>query len=143
LAPWADALFAMDRQWWSLHYQEVRANFRGDRFSSNQQPVNYNVRKTGTSVVHHGNSGAAAIAMAASMGAARIILLGYDCQKTGGKAHWHGDHPSQLGNAGMINRWPHKFRELSKTMTVPVINCSRATALDCFPRMDLDEALAT
>lgn len=90
----------------------------------------------------YGNSGAACIAMAAQAGAKRIIMLGYDCQKTGGKAHWHGDHPRQLGNANSINRWIPKFQELAKDHRhVEIINCSRATALECFPRMELEDAL--
>lgn len=92
----------------------------------------------------HRNSGAACIALSADAGAARIILLGYDCQHTGGKTHWHGDHPKKLGNAGSVGKWPAAFAALAKTIpaTTKVINCSRETALDCFPRAALEDVLA-
>ena len=89
-----------------------------------------------------GNSGAGAIAMAAKAGATRVILLGYDCQRTGGKAHWHGDHPPMLGNAGSMPKWPDQFKRLAASIEgVEVINCSRETALRAFVRMPLEDAL--
>lgn len=145
LAPWADALFAMDRQWWDVHLAEVNEKFKGQRYSNNPLSTKYNVIKLPNSSFRaYGNSGAAAISLAATSGAKRIIMLGYDCQKTDGKAHWHGDHPKQLGNAGMIARWPAKFAELRRDLrSVEIVNCSRATALDMFERMDLEDALKT
>lgn len=88
------------------------------------------------------NSGANAIALAAWHGAKRIILLGYDCQRTGGMAHWHGDHPPSLGNAKSLPSWPEKFRQLIPLLSgTEVINCSRESALDCFPRGNLEDYL--
>ena len=73
-----------------------------------------------------------------------MILLGYDCQKTGGKTHWHGDHPKALGNAHSLPNWPRFFANVAKyaiTDGTPVVNCSRATALNCFPRAELKDML--
>lgn len=70
-------------------------------------------------------------------------MIGYDCQKTGGKAHWHGDHPKPLGNAGAVDKWPAQFKDMLRYLRgVSVINCSRETALSCFPRATLEEFLA-
>lgn len=145
IAPWADALFAMDRQWWEVHHPQVAEQFKGERFSNNPLPSKYNVTKLpNANFKAFGNSGAACVSMAAFMGAKNIIMLGFDCQRTDNKAHWHGDHPKQLGNAGAMNRWPAKFRELARHVSgLNVINASRATALDMFPRMDLENALKT
>nr|WP_288093342.1 hypothetical protein [Thauera sp.] len=96
-------------------------------------------------IKHYNNSGAAAISLAAERGAQRILLLGYDCQRTNGQAHWHGDHPRGLGNAGSMDKWAGSFAELAENMRkrgVEVINCSRATALTVFPRSDLESELA-
>jgi hypothetical protein len=85
----------------------------------------------------YGNSGAAVVSMAAYFGAKRIILIGYDCHKKG-KAHWHGDHPKGLGNAGTVHQWPAKFRKLAERLTdVEIINCTPGTALTCFKSGDL------
>lgn len=130
----------MDKKWW-LHYgDEARAHFPGLRFSVNAMP---GVRKG--RFPHFTNSGAAAMALAADMGARRIVMLGYDCQRTGGKSHWHGDHTGGLGNAGSLPKWPALFQQLAKhlhRLRIEVINASRETALTVFPRMSLEQALA-
>lgn len=139
LAPWADVLYAMDASWWNAHIDEARRTFRG-------RMVNPWREMRGVERVkfeHRRNSGAGAISLAAHWGARRIVLLGYDCQRTGGKTHWHGDHPRGLGNAGTIDRWPAIFARLAKSLAgrVTVINATRDTALTCFERQPLAEAL--
>lgn len=144
MAPWADAIYAMDRQWWDVHGAEVQRDFKGARYSVNTIPSRHNVnRLPNPPFKSYGNSGAGAVNLAAEAGAKRIILLGYDCQKTDGQAHWHGNHPRGLGNAGQIERWPAKFKELATDLgNVEIINASRVTALTCFPRQSLEQALA-
>jgi hypothetical protein len=92
------------------------------------------------------NTGAAAINLAVHFGAARVLLLGYDMAVTNERhSHWFGAHP-----IGLRGGSPYKlFREMFATMVAPlraldvqVINCSRHTALTCFPRMPLREVLA-
>lgn len=139
LAPWADVLYAMDASWWNAHIDEARRTFRG-------RMVNPWREMRGVERVkfeHRRNSGAGAISLAAHWGARRIVLLGYDCQRTGGRTHWHGDHPHGLGNAGTIDRWPAIFARLAKSLAgrVTVINATRDTALTCFERQPLAEAL--
>ncbi|WP_339521741.1 hypothetical protein [Pseudomonas sp. EA_35y_Pfl2_R111] len=93
-------------------------------------------------VGEYGNSGAGAVALAIARGAKRVLLLGYDMQYTGGRRHWHGDHPAKLGNAGAITDWPAQFEQLRKDHpSIEIINCTRETALTCFPRMPLEQAL--
>lgn len=140
MAPWADALYAMDRAWWRVHIDEVRRVFGGVLWS----PL---VGIAGVKRVNFGgpiprNSGAGAIGLAARLGARRIVLLGYDVQLPEGRAHWHGDHPKGLGNAGSIGQWPEQFRLLARTLAgLEVVNASRSTALECFPRESLEDAL--
>ncbi|QEY18911.1 hypothetical protein D0C16_05475 [Cellvibrio sp. KY-GH-1] len=81
--------------------------------------------------------------MAAYLGVKRVIMLGYDMQHTGGKTHWHGDHPKGLANAGKVNKWPVQFDYLKNNLgDVEIINASSVSALTCFKRVSLDEALA-
>lgn len=144
LAPWADAMFAMDRQWWQMYHAEVNEKFQGLRYSSNPIPVNWHVKRlVGGGFKPFGNSGAASIAMAVQFGFKKVIMLGFDCQHTGGKTHWHGSHPKGLGDAGSVNRWPEKFKELKLWIhgRAEVINASRVTALDMFPRQPLEEVI--
>lgn len=139
MAPWADALYAMDRAWWREHMAEVREAFRGELWAPMLMD---RVKRVRFDAPVPRNSGAGAVALAAKMGAERIVLLGYDAQKTGGRAHWHGDHPKGLGNAGTVAKWPEQFRALIGSLRgAVVINASRATALTCFPRQSLELAL--
>jgi hypothetical protein len=82
--------------------------------------------------------------LAFHFGAFRMILLGYDMQQTGGKSHWHGDHPQGLSRSSPLGEWVKQFRSLAtdlKAQGVKVLNASRQTALDCFDRSPLEDAL--
>lgn len=154
LAPWADCLYACDRRWWERHPET--ATFAGLKYGLRQVPSRPDVQlldqgpdrglSTDPSVVHTGkNSGYQAINVAVHLGATRILLLGYDMQAAiGGPAHFFGNHPW-----GGVPAAFDLFRTLFETIVAPlkaigvtVINCTRETALTCFPRQPLREALA-
>lgn len=144
LCPWADYLFAYDRQWLAVYRKELAA-FPGRIVSPSTHAVTLSgMRVEKTRFPGFGNSGAGAISLAHHLGAKRILLLGYDCQR--GKAdrkHWHDDHPKPLGNAGSMPKWPDQFAKLATHVAgVEVVNCSRETGLKVFPRMDLESAVA-
>lgn len=143
--PWADALFAFDPMWWRRYLPEIRETFRG-RLYTQSLSVMRGVTCTRAAATWRPwpNSGACAIALAIAAGAARVVMLGYDCGKTGGRLHHHEDHPAPLGNCDSMPKWPAQFARLAEYAAkrgVPVVNASRATALDCFPRADLHVAL--
>lgn len=127
----------MDRVWWNAYGKEA-SSFEGMKCTTA-------IGIAGTKRVHgmgSKNSGAGAIVLAVTFGAKRVILLGYDCQHTGGKAHWHNDHPVGLGNAGKVNEWPAQFEELKKKFSgIDIVNCTRQTALTCFKRTELESEL--
>lgn len=145
IAPDADCLFAYDAAWWAAHSAEVNAIFSGRRYA-----YAYEARKYGAIPLDNtpnfrtfGNSGACAVALAALLGARRVLLLGADCF-VGERAHWHGDHPKPLTNAGSWKVWPRQFKlagDFARHNRTEVINCSRETALECFPRAKLEDAL--
>lgn len=138
IAPWADAIFAIDNEWWKKYIGDVIYQFSGRRFSSNNCAQVQKIK-----IETYGNSGAAAISLAAKIKAKKIVLLGYDCKYSEtGKRHWHGDHPAGLGNARNISNWFERFNQLAKDFpNTEIINASRDTALECFKRQLLDEAL--
>ncbi len=128
----------MDSAWWRAYRDEVRRTFAGalTTIASGVQGVEQ-VR-----FQYSLNSGACAIGLAAHWGAKRVILVGYDAQRTGGKSHWHGDHPHGLGNAGSMGQWKGHFERVAHDLAdVEIVNCSRETALRMFRRAALDEAL--
>ncbi|MCY1346367.1 hypothetical protein D9M69_324510 [compost metagenome] len=86
------------------------------------------------------NSGYRAIELAINFGAARVLLLGYDCSVRLG-THWHGDHQKTKNpDHRRCAEWLNQFGRLARN-GAEVINCSRETVLTCFPRMSLEEAL--
>lgn len=161
LAPWADALYATDGVWWAYHQTRGAGEFRGLKFSiavpaTPKKPVDVCVlRDTGrlgleldpTGLRHGKNSGYAAINLAVHLGASRIVLLGYD-MKVSNKTHWHGNHPWQMESNRSwlltVASWPAHYQTLVQPLDalgIEVINASRETALTCFPRVSLAQAL--
>lgn len=133
--PWADALYAMDRAWWRVYGSEA-GSFAGKRYCRHRGIIGVEqvpIRALGS------HSGADAIRLAAHLGARKIVLLGYDCQHTGGKRHWHDDYSSRgLGNASSVERWPKQLRRVRDEVSAEIVNASRQTALDIFPRVPLE-----
>lgn len=85
------------------------------------------------------NSGYQAINLAYHFGARRVFLLGYDMGSSGNKHRWHKDHPSPCGNHGNHQQFIPMFDQMKPP--IDVVNCSRETALTCFPRMPLEKAI--
>lgn len=150
LAPWADALYASDYLWWEHYLPQVdAAAFAGERWTMSESAAREMklqlIKGPETSWLKRCiNSGYHAIGLAKLKGAARIILLGYDFQDTGGRKHHHADHPKPMLNvsswAGRITAMNQLAHEL-KAGGIEAINCTRDTALTCFPRRGLAEAL--
>ena len=93
-------------------------------------------------VIHGGsNSGYQAIGLAyGALAATDIWLLGFDMQLTDNKAHFFGDHPPEIRNGGDPARFVTHFRTIDpKQYGIRIINCSRETALDMFPRSTIDD----
>jgi hypothetical protein len=149
-------LYACDATWWLAYFPEVSTTFRGEKWTvaaraRDQFGIHwiYGQDKPGLShdptFIHTGkNSGYQAISLAFNFGAARILLLGFDYQRSGGKTHWHGDHPRGLGNGGNYANWVNAMNRLARDLSlagVNVINCSRKTALQCFTKKPIEECL--
>ena len=90
------------------------------------------------------NSGHQAINLAVLLGARRILLLGFDMKAApDGRLHWFGDHPVKT-NPAVFSAMLRNFDKTLKPLAaagVEVINCSADTALTCYPRKPLHDAL--
>ncbi len=94
--------------------------------------------------VHYGgNGGYQLINVAYLVGAARIVLLGYDCgYGANNQCHWFGQHPPGVHTTSNYAEWQRKF----STIDVPdceILNASRRTAITAFPRVRLCDAIRT
>lgn len=159
--PFADLLFASDHAWWRCHHQAVRSSvFKGELWTQSPEAaqamrLKYVACKSADSLsvtpglVHggSGNGGFMAMNLAYHFGTKRMILVGYDCQRTNGNAHWFGEHPRghNLSRTHPYNAWVANFNKSAvefDRLGVKVINCTTETALECFPRMTLEQAFA-
>ena len=157
MAPWADALYATDARWW--HWHAGVPSFTGPKWSMEHSawtlhralyPDIQRLRNTGPnglesdpSGLRNGrNSGYAAVNLAVHYGAARIVLLGFDMQAVKGRSHFFGEHPNRQRSP--YNQFRRCFEFLVKPLKkrgVSVINCSRHSLLECFPKADLRQTL--
>lgn len=148
LAPWADYLYSCDPAWWQT-YPDLWRGFAGQKVGLDLPGMPPEVHRLpfdvgaglGDRIRTGHNSGHQAIGFAAMMGAKLIILVGYDFSR----GHWHGDHPRPLGNflcADICTAAMQPMAADLKAAGIRCINASRETALECYERMGLEEALA-
>lgn len=148
LAPWADCMYAADDKYW--RWENGAPDFTGMKYTiepcRKEWPglrVLKNKGLTGLSLDPSGlctgsTSGYQAIGLAVHLGAARIVLLGYDMH---GK-HFFGSHkdgsvpPFTLSLAA----FPTLVEPL-RTIGVEVINCTPKSAIKTFPSADLHDVL--
>lgn len=158
-APWADVLYGAgsDRgggaSWWAESGPSLK--FPGLRYSLDPRAAKWasvlrmdtphegglsldpSTLRTG----HH--SGFQAMNLAVHLGAAKLVLLGYDMQATGEQDHYFGKH--EHGRTPPFKLFLHHFPSIVeplKTLKIDVVNASRETALTIFPRASIQEALA-
>jgi hypothetical protein len=143
-------LYACDRTWWKRYAEEApwqAEKWTADPWSARQYDLALVKLKSGEGIcphpgtVHGGkNSGYQAIGLAYHMGAQRIILVGYDMQHTGGKRHWHDDHPKGMGNCEGIRGWVQQFNDLpmyAEPLGIRLYNATIQTAITGIERRDL------
>jgi hypothetical protein len=164
IGDWIDMVFFGDRGFF-LRHQEGLANFPGlkltcDGPSGQNDWVKYlgrdSKRTRGISTSPHlvswnGNSGAAAISVAAWSGAKRIILLGFDMKlDTTKMQHWH-----DLYNRGVVatdkrmralpfNRHLIGFEEIAKDakrLGIEILNACPDSAIKQFRKVTVKELL--
>ena len=170
--PGADLLYFCDWKWWTWHRD--RPAFRA--FGGIKATLDQRVAATDPGVrwLRNGDEGAAgtagrmglclerdrlrtgrnsgyqAVNLAVHLGAARIVLVGYD-MKAGplGEEHWFGRHRDREGRPvptapATIARWAAAFATLVpplEALGVEVVNAGPDSAIDCFPKVRLADCL--
>lgn len=176
--PDADVLYAPDARWWEAkeYGQRALAEFRGEMWTCNAAIARkfgiceielesgaqgLGRGRTDPTVIGHGGNGGYQLICKAfrflrlvePIEDGPIVLVGYDLQHTGGRAHHHADYTDQtidgrkvhFTNASGVKGWLPHFTALAadlKREGMRVVNCSTATALMCFERGDLAAVLA-
>ena len=160
LAPWADVLYSSDGPWWKR--ERGAPGFTGmklciekkkgagvDSYGRTWPSVGV-LRNAGiaglsldpSAICHYKNSGGAAINLAVHLGAIRIVLLGFDMSAgPNGQRHFYPEGPRGSSPYGDFRRYMATMVHPLKAAGVTVVNASRRTALTCFPRVALEQAL--
>ncbi len=155
LAPWAEVLYGCDAKWWRAHPETAALacpKFGLEPVQGREDvQILRNAGEAGVESSPDGlrtlrNSGGQAINLAVHLGARRIVLLGYDMQPEAGRHRWFGRHVYHHGADHappyeLFLRMMPTLIEPLRALGVTVINASRTTALDIFPRLPLAEAL--
>ena len=156
-APWADVLYGAgddngNRTWWHKHGPTL--SFGGLRYCLDPQAKAWasvlgqgperGLTDDRSKLALGGHSGYQAINLAIHLGATKIVLLGYDLQATGGQQHYFGEHAHRENHKLPFSLFHFHFPSIMPALEargVTVINASRETALDLFPRQSIEEAL--
>ena len=143
-APWADICYMADYRCWLEYIKSYTEIFKGegwtvDKEAAKRFKLNHIERafsegySTIPNTINTGqNSGFQMVHLAAYFGASRIVMLGYDMQRTKGREHHYGRHSGNLANGKGFHEWLPKLKPLLsdlKTYGIDVINATRETAI--------------
>lgn len=157
LAPWADALYACDGEWWDSYRPEFAGlKITQDAAAAQKHGLLHvplsNQPATGISLdpqfIHSGrNGGYQALNLSVHLaGPGLRILLGYDMKRANGRRHWHADHGPGMKNPDefLFQLWIDAYDTARLDLhraQVNVVNASPDSALLCFPRKPLQDVL--
>ncbi len=158
LCPAAAVLFARDESWCRQNQELIRAwpgrAITSSRPASRDLPMEFVVmerrpdfppaRDGMVSVIRYGpSSGHASVSWAVTAGAERIVLLGFDGRAVAGRTHWHGAYREERLEAyDRFNRAWRGWAAAAGQLGCVILNATPNSAIDEFPMIGIDEALA-
>lgn len=161
---WIDFVFFGDKGFLLAH-QAALASFQGVKVSCHPRtneidwikflPRDKNhasgISTNPMKVSWNGNSGAAAISLAAHTGVKRIILLGFDMKLgAGNRQHWHDVYGRGISMDERRRRKLPFHKHLrgfpviakdAKRMGIEILNANMDSAIECFPKVTVKELL--
>lgn len=167
LGSWLDAVFFGDNSWYLVHREKLfdwpglkiccssgfvnrpADQMEGLRCLARDKEHRNGISYDPSKVSWNGNSGAAAISVAANLGATQINLLGFDMamEEKGEYSHWHGSHlPPGKKRKGPppFNKHLQCFPAIAadaKKRGIKILNVSPISRISAFPKVSLEEAL--
>lgn len=160
ICPWADVVYGCDEPWW--RHSRGLPDFKGLKLSyADKACARFpDIRKINIDkkldrilvdspgiVGSGGNSGFQALNIVVQFGASAVLLIGFDMCESNSKPHWYGRNTA----TGMSNPGEHNYRkwraafegsaEIIRTLGIDVVNVSAISALKCFRRGTVDQAL--
>lgn len=154
-ATWCDIWYAADQSFW-LNYRpesnalkvcaESKCNRRGELFDIVDLFLDLDDAERARAYVpgyalHGGHGGYQCLQLAMSLGATRILLLGYDCQPRGDQTNYFGRKPAHLHKDSPYKAWVQCYDKLVLKEGVKVINCTPGSAIKAYSFADIRECL--
>jgi hypothetical protein len=154
-APWADVLYAADTDWITDN-KDRWEDFHGEKWTVSDRAAhlhpewNYIAAKpekkfsiTPGEIATGGNSGFQIINLAVLQGAQRVVLLGFDYgyDPSRQNKHWWDEEFPRKSRESNYASWNKRMVQAAPFIPVTIVNASRQSAITCFPRIDLKDAL--
>lgn len=143
LAPWADAIYAYDPQWWSDNVADAQKT-DAELWSASAEACRLFGLNRARLLMSGGNSGYQGTRWALThCQADPVILVGFDMDDSGPKEHWHDPHPARYNRSGDYRKWRYFMKLLTQRFPGRLLNASRETAIpgSDIPRVRLENAL--
>lgn len=170
ICPWADVVYGCDAHWWQFRaglpkFSGLKVTWDGNNLPSYPDIKRVGIDKSQNKVYPverrqyrmifdtpgvlggGGNSGFQAVNLAVQFGAKKLLLIGFDMHDRGG-VHWYGRNSwSRAGNPdeSCFVRWRRDFDRAAIDLEmhgVEVMNVAPHTALTCFRRGTIEQALS-
>jgi hypothetical protein len=168
IVPDLSVLYGCNLEWWRHYWSPTLEAHPAEKWTTNAEAayefhlrwiaeVNRQGLSQNPALIHHGHgSGYSLLNLVYLMGAARIVLLGYDLKY----AHDYDGRARQIGSAPRhyfgeypkpLQHWPSVkvrkgvhfelcglYQSVADQGLIEVVNCSPDSALDCFPRCSIE-----
>lgn len=130
-------------------YFETCEHLGVDYLEQSEKPTGIDARPGYT--VLGTNSGFHCLNMACHARPKNILLVGFDLKKDPregdnfGKSHFDGDHPPgvyRISPFANFIQWFHSSTEHLADLGIRVYNCNYNSAMECFPKLGLEECLS-
>ena len=156
-AHWADIWYAADSLFWSTYEAQAQAS-SALKVCAERQPIDAGFVDLLLSVkadhedkarqfmpgyaISGGHSGFQALQLAISLGASKVVLLGYDCKSQGNKTNYFGVKHGSLNKTSSYKNWPACYASLKLPEGVEVVNCTPGSAIKAYRFEEIGECLA-
>ena len=155
LAPWSEALFFMDHDWFKKHEVSL-ASYHGLKVTiANQMKEGKGIKwlKRGSKamisldpcIVNNGNnSGHCAVNLAYHFGVSKIILVGFDMRIVESKHNYHNKHHRKMKDSIYQDEYIPNLESMKEPLEkqgVQILNATPESALKCFKTVDLKETV--
>lgn len=157
IAPWAEILFFTDNSWFEQH-EAIVAGWPGevvtcsraakvkwpDRVKRIHAETRADFPPPGSPIIRQGrSSGHTAVALAIALGAARVVLLGYDMRIVEGRSHHHDDYRCRDGAvySGEFIPGFDGWAETAARIGAEILNATPGSALTQFPMIGIEAVL--